>query len=137
MKRILFFGSRPGPGADPTYLQARVRAAVPACVEKYGTEWILIHGGARGVDRWAAEEARAFGVHCAQVDALWDFHGKRAGPIRNSAMLALAPHGAFGVWDGQSRGTAHMGSCCIQAGIPLLVSTPTGREVQTPTQRAE
>lgn len=52
---------------------------------------ILIHGGARGADLRSAQWAMTQGIHCAKVDALWDYFGKSAGFKRNSAMLLLNP----------------------------------------------
>jgi SLOG family YspA-like protein len=52
---------------------------------------LLIEGGANGADSLAREWARARGTHTARVDALWEFHGKAAGPLRNTAMLLLNP----------------------------------------------
>src|SRR5882757_8174181 len=47
----------------------------------------LIHGGANGADTLSGMYARNYGkeVHC--YPALWELHGKRAGPIRNGQML--------------------------------------------------
>lgn len=54
---------------------------------------VIIAGGARGADRLAALAAKKRGIHTAVVDALWDYHGKSAGPRRNKAMIeGLKPH---------------------------------------------
>lgn len=49
----------------------------------------VIHGGAKGADAMADRWARDNGVQPVRVDALWDIHGRAAGPIRNKAMLDL------------------------------------------------
>ena len=51
----------------------------------------VIHGGARGADTLAGQWARDHGVQEVVCAANWDYHGKKAGPIRNKAMLLLAP----------------------------------------------
>jgi hypothetical protein len=53
---------------------------------------IVITGGARGADTLAKEWAEERGIHCAEVKALWNKFGKRAGYERNAAMLALDPY---------------------------------------------
>lgn len=49
----------------------------------------IIHGGAKGADAMADRWARDNGIQPVRVDALWDVHGRAAGPIRNKAMLDL------------------------------------------------
>lgn len=51
---------------------------------------MLIEGGARGADRLCREWAQAHGVQVLTMDALWDHHGRRAGMIRNAAMVEVA-----------------------------------------------
>lgn len=50
---------------------------------------IVIHGGAQGADTTAGVVAREIGLHVCEMRALWNFHGKKAGPLRNQAMLDL------------------------------------------------
>lgn len=60
---------------------------------------LVIHGGsgyvrqgkAYGADYLAAQVAYSFGIHVAEVRALWDAYGRQAGPLRNAAMLRLQP----------------------------------------------
>lgn len=52
---------------------------------------LVIEGGATGADRMASQWAATRGIHYCRVNALWDFHGRAAGPERNKAMLILAP----------------------------------------------
>lgn len=47
----------------------------------------IIAGGAKGVDRLAADWARDRGIALAEFPADWDTHGRAAGPIRNKQML--------------------------------------------------
>lgn len=78
---------------------------------------ILIHGDARGADRKAAEWAKANGIHAVAVPALWDLYGKRAGPLRNAAMLKLNPNYCVAFPGGA--GTRDMIKRCEAAGLPV------------------
>ena len=88
---------------------------------------LLIEGGAPGADTLAAEWAWENGVHTARVNALWERHGRAAGPLRNSAMLSLDPHLVVAFPGG--RGTADMVRRAKAAGVTTLEitgSTDTG-----------
>ena len=92
----------------------------------------IVEGGARGADRcagrWAAR-MRTQGVGWVRVRAEWERYGKRAGPIRNQAMLdyllqgramgqtvgVLAFHDALGT----SKGTWDMVNRAQKAGVPV------------------
>ena len=67
----------------------------------------IVSGGARGVDRLGERYARQRGIPCKVFPALWEKYGKSAGVIRNGKMAAYADYGVA-IWDGESRGTAHM-----------------------------
>lgn len=64
-----------------------------------GTESVLIHGDAAGIDTHAGRIAGMHGWSVIPVPAMWDdFHPRgKAGPIRNKAMLkmglTLSDHG--------------------------------------------
>jgi hypothetical protein len=47
----------------------------------------IIEGEARGADKLAADWARSRGVSVLRFPANWSRDGKRAGPVRNQAML--------------------------------------------------
>lgn len=92
----------------------------------------VIEGGARGADtfagRWAAR-MRAQGVGWVRFSADWQQYGKRAGPIRNQAMLDYLLQGrelgeivgvlAFHDDLDASKGTADMVSRAQSAGVPV------------------
>lgn len=73
-----------------------------------GERITIVHGAARGVDRWAGEDAAALGFDVEAHPADWKAHGKRAGLIRNAHMLSLGCTRVVAFWDGKSRGTQHM-----------------------------
>ena len=78
---------------------------------------IVIHGDAPGADTLAGQWAEAHGIHFAAVPALWNKLGRKAGPLRNEAMLQLAPDAVVAFPGG--RGTAHMVGLAKEAGIKV------------------
>lgn len=66
-------------------------AVLDALVEEFGRPAIIIEGGADGADAIAKQWADVRGIAVATVEAKWNQHGKRAGYIRNAAMLYLQP----------------------------------------------
>ena len=98
MKTIIA-GSRDATLAD-------VRAAVDACPFKDKiTE--VISGAARGADTFGEQVAASHGWPVTRKPADWKTHGKRAGYLRNEEMAQQAD-ALIAVWDGASKGTAHM-----------------------------
>ena len=78
---------------------------------------ILIHGGAKGADQRAALYCQSKGIHCAQVNALWNVYDRGAGFRRNSAMLMLKPDYCVAFPGGN--GTKMMKELCENHGIPV------------------
>jgi len=77
-KRILVCGSRDF--TDEKMLWA--------ALDKQGHNTVIIHGGARGADKIAAEWARFNSLSDVQMfRANWNLYGKRAGYVRNKQML--------------------------------------------------
>lgn len=82
-------------------------ALVSQAVSQSGiTPTQIISGGARGVDRLAGEYAVSQGIGFTEYPADWDKYGKRAGFIRNYAMVGAAD-AVIALWDGTSPGTKH------------------------------
>lgn len=99
-----------------------VHRVLDAAHARYGFR-ILIHGGARGVDLFCDQWARARGVQPCRCDALWTFHINRgqlkvAGTVRNGDMLLLDPHLLL-AFPGD-RGTADMRSKARAHGLPVV-----------------
>jgi NAD(P)H-hydrate repair Nnr-like enzyme with NAD(P)H-hydrate dehydratase domain len=90
-----------------------IDAVLDMLVHKYTRgRLLIIEGKAPGADSIAGELAKAKGVHVAEVEALWDFLHKSAGPQRNEAMAcALNPHFGFAFHENieNSSGTAGTG----------------------------
>jgi hypothetical protein len=81
----------------------------------------VIHGAARGADQKAAIAARALGIPETPFPADWRGNGRRAGIIRNLAMLNDSPDLVLAFWDGRSTGTKHTIDEAHRRGIPVEV----------------
>jgi hypothetical protein len=87
---------------------------------------VVVHGGARGVDRWAGTLAARLGLEAVCVPADWDAHGKAAGPIRNVAMAERFPVAVLALPGG--RGTADMCKTAGDLRIPVITrNDPTAK----------
>ena len=89
----------------------------------------IISGGARGIDRLAAEYAASNGIEFTEYLADWDKYGKRAGFIRNCVMVGAAD-AVIAVWDGTSPGTKHSIEYARSCGKQVLVYLHTTAQVQ-------
>jgi hypothetical protein len=76
---------------------------------------IVVSGGARGVDSWAAEAARARGLEVVEIPADWATYGKSAGFRRNADIVNSADE-VTAFWNGISRGTQDTISKAQRAG---------------------
>lgn len=81
----------------------------------------VIHGGALGADQIAAESATRSGHLVQAFYADWDTHGKKAGVMRNLAMLDEKPEFVLAFWDGKSKGTLHTISEARRRRIPVEI----------------
>jgi hypothetical protein len=98
--RLVIFGSR---WIDDI---RALKNALKACgMASQVTE--VVSGGARGVDRLGERYARQRSLPCKLFPAQWAQYGKSAGPLRNAEMARYADFGVA-IWDGVSKGTAHM-----------------------------
>ncbi|UPU16137.1 hypothetical protein [Escherichia phage ZCEC13] len=77
---------------------------------------LIIHGGARGADSIADMWAKKHGVFVMRMDALWNAHGKGAGPKRNWAMLNFGKPDYCVAFPG-GNGTADMVRQCEKASV--------------------
>lgn len=82
------------------------------------TPALIVHGGAVGADTLADMWAKKHGVFVVRMDALWDIHGRGAGPKRNQAMLDfIKPDYCVALPGGN--GTADMVRRCEKVGIAV------------------
>lgn len=80
----------------------------------------VVSGGARGVDRCGEMLAEELGVSIYRFQPDWASFGKRAGIIRNTQMGDFAD-ALVAVWDGASKGTAHMINYMKKLDKPVFV----------------
>lgn len=82
----------------------------------------IIHGDARGADRLSGRYGEENNIPVLRFPALWDLHGKRAGPIRNAQMLREGnPDYVIAFLAPDSRGTKNMIDQAEKAGILVEV----------------
>jgi hypothetical protein len=87
---------------------------------------VVIHGAARGADTIAGRLATELGFEVQPYPADWSKHGKAAGPIRNSQMLAEGQPDEVHAFHNNidaSRGTKDMVEKARKAGVPVIVHT--------------
>lgn len=118
MKRILVTGSRDW--NDWSTMAAALAAQVD------GGQLVIVHGGARGADQMAGEWARKYGLKEEVFPAQWNTYGKRAGFVRNSEMVATAPHVCLAFIKNGSRGATMTADLAEKAGIPTIRYTDEG-----------
>lgn len=86
----------------------------------------VISGGARGPDTWAILVARNCNFPVVEILADWDTHGKKAGMLRNSEVVARSDW-VIAFWDGKSRGTRDTIGKAHKTGCRVTVIFPDGR----------
>lgn len=103
--------------------RAYLFAALDAVHNAYGVE-LVIEGEARGADLMARAWAQGRHIHYQARPALWELHGKAAGPIRNREMLADGKPDAVIAFHHNllnSKGTRDMVDVARRAGVPVRV----------------
>ena len=80
----------------------------------------VISGGAKGVDELGEAYAYLHKIPLEIYNAEWNIYGKAAGPIRNALMAGKAD-ALVALWDGSSRGTAHMIETARKKGLRVEV----------------
>ena len=93
---------------------------------------LLVHGDADGADAFAAEWATLYGKSVIAMPALWEVHGRMAGPVRNGLMVSVLELLVSCGWDALvlafplpgSSGTAGTIRLAERAGIEVRVVEP-------------
>lgn len=88
------------------------------CVADLYVVDVLIHGGAEGADRLAAEWATERAIEVSEYPADWAGMGRRAGPMRNWRMLRDGKPDFVVAFEGD-KGTEHMCSIAWGARVPI------------------
>lgn len=92
----------------------------------------IITGGAVGADYMAETVAKEYGLKLSVFPAQWDEFGKRAGYVRNSAMIDYAIDDdkreclIVAFWDGKSTGTFDMIQQADLLEVPIKVIKTVG-----------
>ena len=85
---------------------SKVKEVLNRYYTQYGSDLVIVSGGAAGADSMAEWFAKEHGLKTHIIKPDWNKHGKSAGFIRNQEIWDNADAGvAF--WDGKSKGTAH------------------------------
>jgi len=79
--RVLITGSRDW--ADPDW----IKVVLESLSHEFSGPITIIHGDARGADRYAAQIAEGLGYNVESFPAQWQTHGRRAGYLRNIEMV--------------------------------------------------
>lgn len=136
MTRILVTGSRYWPYNEKNrkgmVLFDRTISDYLRKVNQYDDEYgmptgtiIVVHGDCEtGMDRIAADWCRANFVNDEPHPAKWKEHGKAAGPIRNSEMVALGADMCLAFPILESPGTYDCTGKARKAGIPIIITSP-------------
>lgn len=80
----------------------------------------LVHGAAKGADTLAQKYADEHDIITKIYPADWEKYGKKAGPIRNAAMLFDSQPDAVIAFPG-GNGTAHMIKTAQDAGFTVMI----------------
>lgn len=120
--RVLVTGSRTWSDAGPVWycLSAIARSAVA----EGDTEIVIVHGSAPGADSHAdawVRHHRRNGVQAERHPADWPGLGKRAGFVRNKAMVDRGADICLAFIRDHSRGATQCAELAERAGIPVRV----------------
>jgi hypothetical protein len=85
---------------------------------------VLVVGGANGADAIAARLWQRAGFAVETHQAEWGNLGKRAGMVRNAAMISSGVDAALAFQSGETPGTRQCSEAAKKAGIPISIFTP-------------
>lgn len=80
----------------------------------------IVSGTARGADRLGENFAKINSYDLKLFPANWNSLGKKAGMIRNKQMAEYSSH-LIALWDGKSKGTAHMINLAKEEGLEIRI----------------
>lgn len=100
--------------------------AMNKLVQERGQPDRIIHGGARGADRFAGNWAAEIEIDCHVYYAKWQRQGHKAGPLRNQRMIDDGKPTLVIAFPG-ARGTADMVKRATMAGIETIEIAISGQ----------
>jgi hypothetical protein len=111
-----------------------LRDVLAAIQAQHGSRVTLVHGAARGADLLAVMQARLFGWTVEAHPAEWKVYGKRAGFVRNQAMVKRGADLCVAFIKGGSKGATMCADLAQQAGIEThryveVPATPWGPKI--------
>lgn len=113
MKKFAIVGSREFPDKE------LVENITQQLIDDY-PDFILVSGGARGVDTWASDVAIKNSKISIACIPDWNRYGRRAGAIRNQIIVDKADM-ILAFWSNQSCGTKITIDMAIKSGKPLNI----------------
>lgn len=108
--KVAVIGSRNAP-ADA---EQRIKAALPADTT------MIISGGARGIDRAAANVARELGIPLTEFLPDYNRYGRGA-PLRRNDIIIDHADRVLAFWDGASHGTFYVIKKCRERGRDVTI----------------
>lgn len=106
------------------------REVVRSFIKSMPQDIVIVSGGAEGVDAWSVEIGNELGMETIVLQADWQRHGRKAGPMRNAEIVKnVAEVVAF--WDGRSRGTLNTIVQATNSGVPVRVIDQSGNTLPT------
>lgn len=114
LKRIAVIGSRSF--SDEEYMRKVLFDQEKLNAEEH----IIVSGGAPGADILSEKISKMEEIPFLLYPANWERHGKRAGMLRNIAMIQHVDE-VIAFWDGRSSGTKHAIGLANKFGKPVRV----------------
>jgi GDP-D-mannose dehydratase len=118
MYKVLICGSRDWDSFESILEQ------IMLLYQKYGDDFVVIEGEAKGADSIARTCAEKFDIEVEKYPANWDKYGRAAGPVRNKQMLVEGQPDlvlAFSKNLSTSKGTKNMVDQAREAGVEVRV----------------
>ncbi len=118
--RILVTGDRNWVCRDLT------KSVIERLIARYGSDLVIVHGAATGVDTTFGDAARHAGLKVEPHEVTgvdWKYYGNRAEPLRNAKMVRLGADLCIAVHRDLARslGTKDCAARAIAAGIPTYL----------------
>lgn len=114
LKKIAVIGSRSF--SDEEYM----RRVLFEKEKLHAEEHVLVSGGAPGEDFLAERISKVEEIPFVLYPANWERHGRRAGMLRNIAMIQYVDE-VIAFWDGKSSGTQHSINLAEKFGKPVRI----------------
>jgi len=119
-RKIAVVGSRDG--VNPVAVSAFIDKLDPLTT-------VIVSGGARGVDTYAAERAEERGIKTVVIRPNWKKYGRGAGFLRNKEIVKAADD-VVAFWNGRSRGTEHTIEQAVKLGRSVAIFGVDGKLIR-------